>query len=211
MEVGKLTVQRRYNTGKGVARKLRSQAKIPGVCYGFGLTEPLPIAVDPRAFRASLDPVKRHNSVIEVTIEESGKPSQTLTVMVKDYQYHRIRRELSHLDLIAIDQNKEVDVTVPLEFTGKAKGLINNGQLHIVLRNVGVRCRPANIPSHLTVDVTELDIGGVIHLNDLKLPEGVSVPSHINLAIVTCVAAEVATAAETGGEAAAAAAPAATK
>jgi large subunit ribosomal protein L25 len=208
MEVGKLTVQRRQQTGKGVARKLRAQGKIPGVCYGHELAEPVAIAVDTRELKASLDPVKRQNTVIDMTLESNGQGSRTMTVMVKDYQIDTLRRELTHVDLIAIDTTRDVVSEVPVEFAGKAKGLILGGQLHVVRRTIQVQCKPGSIPDKMVVDISELDIGGVIHVSDVQMPEGVSeyTPGHITL--ITCTAPEAG--AEEGAEAGAAeAAPAA--
>lgn len=187
-EVGKLTVERRQGTGKGVARKLRTQGKIPGVCYGYSVGEPLPIAVDARALKASLDPTKRQNTVINMTIQENGQAGQSLLVMVKDYQVDRIRRELIHVDLVAIDTNKEVVVEVPIEYAGKPKGLILGGQLHVVRHMLEVRCKPADIPAKVVVDVSELDIGDVIHVSDLTMAPGIAAASPGRLTLATCAA-----------------------
>jgi large subunit ribosomal protein L25 len=200
MEVGKLTVQRRQQTGKGVARKLRAQGKIPGVCYGHELGEPVAIAVDTRALKASLDPVKRQNTVIDMTLEDDGQGSRAMTVMVKDYQIDTIRRELTHVDLIAIDTTREVVSEVPVDFAGKAKGLVLGGQLHVVRRTIQVQCTPGAIPDKVVVDISDLDIGGVIHVSDVEMPAGVAAhtPGHITL--ITCTAPDAG--AEEGTEAA---------
>jgi large subunit ribosomal protein L25 len=189
MEVGKLTVQRRTHTGKGVARKLRAQGKVPGVCYGFNLEGPLAIAVDLRALKASLDPTKRQNTVIDMTIEDNGQ-SHSMVVMVREYQIDPIRRELTHVDLVAIDTEKEVVASVPIEFAGKAKGLVLGGQLHVVRHEIDVRCKPTSIPSRVIVDISDLDIGGTIHISDLKLPEGISAATPGRLTIITMAAPE---------------------
>ena len=103
---------------------------------------------------------------------------------------------------------------VPLEFTGKPAGAINGGQLRIVLRKLEVRAKPSDIPVKLTVDVSPLDIGDVIHVSTVSLPNGVTVVTGRDLAVVTCAAPEEeAVAAPVEGaapaEGAAAAAPAA--
>jgi large subunit ribosomal protein L25 len=215
MEVGKLTVTLRDTTGhKGASRKLRATGKIPGVCYGAspdGRIEPLSIIVDVRALRAALDPVRKHNTVINLTIE-GGAQAQTLHALVKEYQLDSVRRELTHVDLIAVDPNKEVNSTVPLEFMGKPKGAIDGGQIRIVLRNLEVRAKPADIPVKLPVDVSPLEIGDVIHVSSIELPTGVTAITGRDLAVVTCAAPEeekVAAVAEGAAPADAAAAPAA--
>ncbi len=215
MEVGKLTVEVRNNTGhKGAARKLRTQGKVPGVCYGAtvnGRIEPLPIIVDVKALRAALDPIRKKNTVIDLTVT-GGASTQTLSALVKDYQLHPLRREITHVDLLAIDPNKEVLASVPLEFSGKPKGAIDGGQIRIVIRSIDVRAKPADIPVKLNIDVSPLEIGDVIHVSSIELPDGVTVVTGRDLAVVTCAAPDEdkgAATAEGAAAADAAAAPAA--
>ena len=214
MEVGKLTVTLRTNSGhKGNARKLRAEGKVPGVCYGAsvdGRIEPLPITVNVKELRRALDPIRKQNTVIDLTIE-GGASTRTLHALVKEYQVHPLRREITHVDLLAIDPNKEVLADVPLEFTGKPAGAINGGQIRIVLRKLEVRAKPSDIPIKIGVDVSPLEIGDVIHVSALALPAGVTTVTGRDLAVVTCAAPEeeavvVAEAAAEGAAAAPAAA-----
>jgi len=221
MDVGKLTVsvRDRSGSGKGGARKLRAQGKVPGVCYGAtvdGRIEPLPITVDVKQLRGALDPVRKRNTVISLTIEGGAGP-RALHALVKDVQIDVIRRDITHVDLLAIDPDKEVRAEVPLEFNGKPKGTIEGGQLRIVLRSLAVRAKPNDIPVKLAVDVAPLEIGDVIHVSAIALPSGVTSVTGRDLAVVTCaapeaedkVAAEGATPAEGAAPAAGTAAPAA--
>jgi large subunit ribosomal protein L25 len=190
--VGKLTVSLRQNAGKGAAIKLRATGKVPGICYGAspsGRIEPLSIIVDVKALRAALDPVRKQNTVIDLTIDGGSAP-QKLHALVKDYQLHPIRREITHVDLLAIDPNKEVVANVPLDFVGKPKGAINGGQLRTVLRAIEVKAKPSDIPVKLTVDVTPLEIGDVIHVSTIELPAGVVAVTGRDLAVITCAAPE---------------------
>lgn len=190
MEVGKLTVKHRTKTGKGVARKLRAQGRLPGICYGGIIEQPIMIDFDGRAFQASLDPKKRQNTVIDLTVEDSGQAARTVAVMIKDYQIDPIRRELTHVDFVAVDTTKEVTAEVPLEFTGKSVGVVAGGTLHVVRRAIEVRCRPGDIPVKINVDITELGPGDVLHVSDLILPEGISAATAAQLTVITCVAPE---------------------
>ena len=215
-EVGKLTVSVRTTAGKGAATKLRAQGKVPGVCYGAspqGRIEPLPIVVDIKALRAALDPVRKQNTVLDLTIDGGAQPRK-LHALVKDYQIDQLRRDITHVDLLAIDPDKEVRAEVPLEFAGKPKGAIDGGQIRTVLRSIEVRAKPSNIPVKLTVDVSPLDIGDVVHVSAIELPAGVSAVTGRDLAVVTCAKPEeekieVAAAAPAEGAAAAPAAGAA--
>ena len=214
MEVGKLTVTLRTNSGKGAATKLRATGKIPGICYGAspdGRIEPLPIIVDVKALRAALDPVRKANTVLDLTIE-GGTKTHKLHALVKDYQIETLRREITHVDLLAIDPNKEVVADVPLEFTGKPAGAIDGGQVRIILRALAVKSKPSDIPVKLTIDVSPLGIGDVIHVSAITLPPGVISITNRDLAVVTCAkpeedVVEVAAEAATVGGAAPTAAP----
>jgi large subunit ribosomal protein L25 len=215
MEVGKLTVSVRGRSGKGGSRKLRAQGKVPGVCYGAsveGRIEPLPITVDVKQLRSALDPVRKRNTVISLTIEGGAAP-RALHALVKDVQIDSLRHDITHVDLLAIDPDKEVRAEVPLEFIGKPKGAIDGGQIRIVLRSLTVRAKPSDIPVKLTADVSPLDIGDVIHVSAIALPSGVTSVTGRDLAVVTCAAPEEEKAAETaapvdGAAPAAGAAPA---
>jgi large subunit ribosomal protein L25 len=203
MEVGKLTVNRRNKTGKGVARKLRAQGRLPGICYGTNI-EPITLDLDGRAFRASLDPAKRQNTVIDLTIEDGGKQFKTLAVMVKDYQIHPIRREITHVDFVAVDLTQDVTVEVPLVFTGKAKGLTDGGTLHVVRHELVIRCKPSDIPNQIEVDISDMGLGDVLHVSDLKLPAGVGAGVSPQLTIITMAAPSSGGAATEAAEGAAA-------
>jgi large subunit ribosomal protein L25 len=193
MEVGKLTVTVRNGSGKGAATKLRMRGKVPGVCYGAspsGRVEPLPIEVEVKALRAALDPVRKQNTVIDLTIDGTGGAPHRLHALVKDFQIDLVRRDIIHVDLLAIDPNKEVHANVPLDFVGKPKGIIDGGQLRTVLRTIEVRAKPSDIPIKLSVDVSPLEIGDVIHVFDIKLPANVTSVTNRDLAVVTCAKPE---------------------
>lgn len=187
MEVGKLTVELREGTGKGVSRKLRRSGKVPGVCYGVGLERPLDITLDPKALSASLDPEKGRNTVIDLTVK-GDSAEHRVTAMLWEYQTHPIKRDVLHVDLVAIDPDKEVEVSVPVEFSGRAAGLVDGGQLHIVRRQIPVRCRPADIPVKLTLDVSPLDVGETLHISDIGFPAGVAPAVSTSLSLVSCQA-----------------------
>jgi large subunit ribosomal protein L25 len=194
MQVGQLTVSLRNSQGKGPARQLRAQGKVPGVFYGAstdGPIEPFAIAVDVKALKAALDPVRRQNTVISVTIEDGGKSVRTLSALLKEYQLHPLRREVTHVDLLAIDPAKEVVASVSIEFTGKPKGTIDGGILHTVMRSIEIRCKPSDIPVKLPLDVSPLEIGDVLHVSDIPLPAGVVSVTGGREAVISLQAPEI--------------------
>ena len=115
MEVGKLTVHLRKGLGKSQSRKLRSQGLVPGVCYGAKLNAPLSIVVHPKELKASLDPARGRNTVIDVTVQDEGKSATTLTAMLWEYQIDALRRNVTHVDLISIDPDKALEVYTKLK------------------------------------------------------------------------------------------------
>ncbi|HXU74240.1 MAG TPA: 50S ribosomal protein L25 [Polyangia bacterium] len=172
MEVGKLNAQFRGDIGKSAVRRLRAAGKIPAICYGQA-KQPMPLAVDPAELLKSLDPVKKTNTVLTLTIAGAPDGEGALTVMVRDYQKDAIRGHVTHADFIRVDLNKPVHATVPIVLTGKAEGVKLGGIMHQVIRILPISCTPDKIPVKLEVDVSALGMNEAIHVSDLKLGEGV--------------------------------------
>jgi large subunit ribosomal protein L25 len=204
MDIGKLSVEFRKNTGKNEARRLRATGLVPGICYGHGTT-PIPISLDAKALKRALHPEKRQNTVIQVTVNGTEGGSKEFTVMLKEYEVDAIRRDVQHVDLVVIDVNKEVTVEVPVVLTGKAVGIVEGGQLHTVHRSIAVSCKPADIPVRIEADITALNLGDALHVSDLKMPPGVKAALPPTEAVASIVAPQKEkSAAEEAAEAAAA-------
>src|SRR5205823_9263593 len=165
-------VEFRGNTGKTEARRLRTAGKIPAICYGAG-AEPLPRSLEGAARLKSLDPIKKTNTVLTLTVANAPAGQDTLTVMLRDYQKDAIRGHVTHADFIRVDLTKPVHATVPIVLTGKAEGVKLGGIMHQVIRILPISCTPDKIPVKLEVDVTALGMNEAIHVSDLKLAEGV--------------------------------------
>jgi large subunit ribosomal protein L25 len=206
MEIIKLTATRRTQSGKGPARRLRAKAQIPAVAYGRDLASTT-IAVSPKALLGVLTSPHGKNSVVELDVQGDGE-AEKLTVMVRDYAYHPLTRELVHADFLQIKLDQPIDVEVPFVCTGKAKGLVSGGILQQVFRRIPIRALPERIPVSVEVDVTELDMNESLKASQIKLPEGVVVRLPAEQTVVVIAAPEKATEEETKA-AAAAAAPAA--
>jgi large subunit ribosomal protein L25 len=102
-------------------------------------------------------------------------------------QYHPISGEVIHADLYEVDLTVKINVQVPLRFTGKAAGVVRGGILQPIVREIDVECLPLDIPESFNVDVSALDIGDAIHVEDLPMPEGVTAIYESNFALVTVV------------------------
>jgi len=218
-----LVVESRAATGKGAVRKLRAAGRIPAILYGQG-KESVPLSIDPRALEKVLR-VGGANALLDLTVE--GRPELGSPVaLVKELQRHPIRGTIMHADLYQVDLTRTVEVEVPVHLIGKAKGIDFGGILEHSLREIALECLPRSIPASIEVDISNMEVGDVIHVRDLVLPPGVSLMSDPDLGVVhvalpaaeeeapVAVAAEgAADAAAATGEAAAAAtaAPAAKK
>lgn len=181
MAQSQLTVALREGVGKGGARSLRRQGLVPGVVYGRGMTA-CAVAVDPKALNQAIATEAGWNTLITLKGEGSfdGK-----VVILKEIQVHPLRREPVHYDFQAVDLGQKVHVMVPVHVVGKSKGEKLGGQLQIIRHELEVVCLPANIPTAITIDVTELNVGDVVHIEDVKLPAGTEVPHEVNFTVIT--------------------------
>lgn len=197
-----LVVEAREGTGKGSNRKLRAAGRIPAVLYGRG-RQSLSLSLDPRA----LDKILRTggaNTLLDLTVE--GHPEVKDTVaLVKELQRHPLRGTIVHADLYAVDLDRTVTVDVPVHLLGRPRGLDFGGILEHTLREVALECLPRAIPEAIEVEVSHLEVGDVIHVRELVLPEGVVMVTDGDLGVVHVALPQ---AEPTPEETAAAAAPA---
>jgi large subunit ribosomal protein L25 len=166
--------------------------------------------------KTAINTPHRFNTIISLKVS-GGAERQ---VLLKDYQQDPVTRAILHVDFVEVRENEQVKVNVPVVLVGKAVGTLEGGILNQVRRDIEVYALPSAIPEKIEVDVTNLKIAQALHINEVKLPAGISIKSHVNYTIavvgvpekeeVAVVAAPVAGAAVPGAPAAAAgAAPAA--
>ncbi len=178
-----LNVETRVRTGKGGSRKVRQDGLVPAVVYGKGV-EALNLRLDPKALQKSVATEAGWNTLI--TLKGDGA-FDGLVVILKDMQIDAIRRNPTHVDFLAIDLKKTLAVMVPVQPVGKSKGEIEGGTLQLVRHEVEVYCLPTNIPTSLEIDVTALNIGEVVHIDEVSLPEGVESQHDVNFTVLTVV------------------------
>lgn len=183
MATAELKITQRDQSGKGVARSLRRQGMIPAVVYGRGLI-PLSVAVTPKELKTAISTEAGWNTLITLqgATEYAGK-----VVILKDLQVDPIRRDYMHADFQVIDMTHVVNVMVPVHTVGKSAGEKVGGTLQVIRKELEVSCLPNAIPGAIEVDVTALEIGDVLHIDDLTLPAGVEVPHEVNFTVITCV------------------------
>lgn len=195
MAQSQLKVASRSGRGKNDARALRREGLVPGVVYGKGM-EACNVAVDPKALQQAIATNAGWNTLI--TLQGEG-PFDGKVVILKDMQVHALRRQMTHVDFQAVDLKQKVHVMVPVRAIGKSMGEKLGGQLQIIRHELEVVCLPDSIPISIDIDVTELSIGDVVHINDVKLAPGIEVPHDVNFTVIT-VTGHKAEEAETAAE-----------
>ena len=179
---------------KNAARRVRAAGKIPAVVYGAG-QEPVAVSVDPKVITKILHSETGHNSIFDLTIEGGAGTK----AMIVDWQHEPIKGKLLHIDLKRIAMDKLMRVSVPIQLVGTPIGVKNQGGiLEHVLREVEIECLPGDIPSHLDVDVTGMELHGLIHVSDLPHSGSIKFLADENATVahVTIIKEEAAPAAE---------------
>jgi large subunit ribosomal protein L25 len=175
-----LTATPRPPQGTRPARRLRNEGKVPGVVYGLG-GDPVTLTVEWRELRAALVTEQGLNAVIHLEVDGDRTPT-----LVKEIQRHPVRRNVIHVDFIRVDLNKPVDVEVPIHLEGEAEAVAREGGvIDQTLTSLLVHCKPSDIPAGLTVDISDLEIGGAKHVSDISLPAGVTTSVEPEETVVT--------------------------
>jgi large subunit ribosomal protein L25 len=170
----KFVAYERTLQGTGASRRLRNAQKVPGIVYGAG--EPAMIELDHNALFFALKKEGFHSSVLEMDLK--GKTEQ---VILRDYQMHAFKPIVMHIDFQRVDSTTKISKKVPLHFSNEEnspavktdKCLVNH-----VLTELHIQCLASQLPEFLSVDLGELVKGQSLHVDDIKLPEGVKVVTH---------------------------------
>jgi large subunit ribosomal protein L25 len=203
LETNVLEAQPREAGTKNDAKRVRRDGKIPAVVYGAG-KDSLSITVDPRVVTRILNSETGHNTIFDLAM--NGEKTKA---MIVDWQYEPIKGRLLHIDLKRIALDKVLRVSVPIFLVGESAGVKQEGGImEQMLREVEIECLPADIPSHIDADVSQLTFGKVLRVSDLPHSEKLKFLTDANqpVAHVTSVKEEVAPTADAA--AAEAAAPA---
>ncbi|HEU4628225.1 MAG TPA: 50S ribosomal protein L25/general stress protein Ctc [Gemmatimonadaceae bacterium] len=180
MATARLGASARTDSGKGAARALRREGRVPAVIYGHG-REPQALSVATRELERLLEHIAAGSTVIELELD--GRPARTL---IREIQRHPVKRSILHVDFQELVAGERVAVRVPLVYVGTPEGVrTGGGLLDQVLHEVEVEADPADIPNHIDVDVSGLQIAQALHVGDLPLPTGVTVLDDAGLTVCT--------------------------
>ena len=166
-----ISAKLRSDLGKGASRRLRRNAdEIPAVIYGAG-KDAAPLTLVRKDLEKALENEAFFSQVIEVSVD--GDVQQAI---LKDLQRHPAKDRVMHADILRVDANKPGKVSIPLHFVNEEKchGVkIEGGIIEHLLVELEVQCLPKDIPEYIEVDMLDVTTADIIHISDLKLPEGV--------------------------------------
>ncbi len=171
----------RTTTGNGPARVLRREGRVPAILYGPA-SEPRMLSVGTRDIEIIFKESSVSRSIFNLVID-GGKEKKA--AMIKELQTNPVDRRLIHIDFYAVDMTRKVRVNVPIVATGLAKGVEMGGMLQIIRRELEVLCLPHAIPQAFTIDITNLDVGQSVHVEDIQLGSEVEIPHEVNFTVLT--------------------------
>ncbi|NBC49181.1 MAG: 50S ribosomal protein L25/general stress protein Ctc [Gammaproteobacteria bacterium] len=168
-EVYEVPAQPRSDTGKGASRRLRRQGLVPGIVYG-GNSEPEMISVPHNELERQLEYEAFYSSLLDLKLDD-----KTTKVVLKDLQRHPAKPFLLHVDFLRVSRGDKLRLTIPIHFVNEetCPGVKMGGTVSHNVTEIEVSCLPGDLPEYLTVDMSQMDMGDVVHVSELQLPEKV--------------------------------------
>jgi large subunit ribosomal protein L25 len=168
-----LKASRRSKVGKTAVKQSRRSGFVPGVLYGTG--EPQPIELKAIDLVKVLQTFAAENILVNLEVEEKGQTKNRLALL-QDIQHDPIRDTIVHVDFHELDENKKMHTEIPIIHVGEPVGVrTGGGLLDHVMRTLKVECLPKDLPTHIEVDITNLEVNQSIHVSDIKAPQGVHI------------------------------------
>ena len=177
----KLTATARDGNGKGGARKIRAQGKVPGILYGHGM-DPVALTVDSRELYHLLHTDAGTNVLVDLHV---GKDQHL--AMPREIQRDHIRGQFIHIDFLAVRRDEKITVDVPVHLVGESHGVKEGGVVEHHLWDLKVECLPTNVPQSIEADITALGIGDTLAVGQISVPSGITVLTPSEETIVSVV------------------------
>ena len=172
----KLNVDIRKEHGTSAARRARLQNKVPAVVYHSGI-EAIPLSVDKTSLNKAL---RTGQMIFEVNVEDKNQ-----FVLVKEIQYHPVTDEIIHVDFQKVKEDEKISLEVAVRSSGEAQGVKLGGLLVQMLNSVTIKCKPAEIPEFLEIDVTDMEMNTNLFVKDITLPTDVEMLTAEDIAVVS--------------------------
>jgi large subunit ribosomal protein L25 len=173
-QIHEIKAQSRTDEGKGASRRLRRAAMVPAVVYGAN-QPPQSIQIEHNTILLAAKNEWFFSSILDLNVD--GKVQK---VLVRDWQKHPFKQQMLHMDFLRVNENEAIRVNVPLHFLNQEKSPAGKTSGVVISHNlteVEVSCLPGNLPEFIEVDLAELKPGDIVHLSQVKLPKGVSLPA----------------------------------
>lgn len=167
-----LVAELRTDQGKGASRRLRLEGKVPAIIYGAG-RPPRALTFDHSKVVRQLENESFYSSILSIKVGEKSQAA-----ILKDVQRHPSKRQILHLDLQRIVEDKQIKMNVPIHYVGEdvAVGVKDGGgTITKMVTDVEVTCLPKDLPEYLDVDISQLDLNEMLYLTDIKVPDGVEI------------------------------------
>jgi len=160
----------RSDTGKGASRRLRRTGLIPAIVYG-GHQDPQMISLRHNQILRHLEHESFYSHVLNLKVGEVEFP-----VVLKDLQRHPAKPFILHADFLRVSQDEKLRMVVPLHFLNveQSPGVKGGGNASHTLTEIEITCLPKDLPEYIGLDIALMDIGDIIHLSEIPMPEGVS-------------------------------------
>jgi len=170
-----LTAVTRQDLGKGASRRLRRlTGSIPAIVFGGAKNKkPLSLSLVHKDLWKASEVEGFYSSVITLNVDGKDEP-----VIVKDLQRHPAKQEIQHIDFMRVTKSNPIHILVPIKFLNEATApaiKIDGGTVSHTQNSVEITCLAANLPEFVTVDMQDVQIGGIVHLADIQLPKGVTI------------------------------------
>ncbi|MEO6968315.1 MAG: 50S ribosomal protein L25/general stress protein Ctc [Rhodanobacteraceae bacterium] len=168
-----LAAQVRTDQGKGASRRLRRAGQVPAIVYGSGVP-PQNLQFEHNTLMLAARNEWFTSAILDLMVD-----GQRQKVLLRDVQKHPFKPQLLHLDFLRINENQAIRVRVPLHFVNQDKspaGKTSGVVVSHALTDIEVSCLPKNLPEYLEIDLIDLALGDIVHMSDIKLPEGVEIP-----------------------------------
>jgi len=178
----------RESVGNGPARSLRRIGQVPAVLYGPQI-EPVLLSVNIRDLELILKTGNFGQIIFNLVIQNGKKVSKS--AMIKELQTHPVSGNFLHIDFYEIDMKRRINVMVPIVTKGQSKGVELGGMLNIVRRELELLCLPGDIPETIEIDITDLDIGDSIHVDEIPLGDTVEISADVNYTVVTVLSPKI--------------------
>lgn len=168
-----IQAETRQDVGKGASRRLRKANKVPAILYGADKPAQS-LVLDHELLLRSLAQEAFYSHILTVNVD--GKPQKAV---LKAVQRHPFKPRILHVDLLRTSAKQKLRMHVPLHFLGEesAPGIKEGGLLSHQVIEAEIECLPGDLPEYLEVDVSELPLNGLVHLSEIKLPKGVTIPA----------------------------------